>query len=649
MVSSCKSKGVNETILESLLRLKLKNDLVLKMESASEEKKQDDKLPQFLIYKETNVTIHCFDNLLDEIYEFIFDAENEKHWISRDEIRLGLVLEEIDNHKLEKAEQLLLFLNKYNLTALTLELHECGDILSSSCSEFIQLFQTISDFIIDKSLKRIKFCFNGLKPIHYQLLTNNCIKYLQSTKLEKKNKKIALRLNINKSLFNYWQNNNNQFLIFLNQIKQTQNASNIFLTFKHLSLSIMYFQQTISLLNSIELNTSISSILLKFYDNEIFEEMRLESGINTFDTESQQNLFNKLVSCLKNKRINGKLYDLSDNKSNIQMWKEFDRNIDCTSLGQTDISLRLSFENCPITFPSKYVYKFLNGIRLNKNVVCNVLILLCREWNDKSLWNSLQNLVCSEDHYLERLEIWGAFISEENIIKEKMENNAKNDTDNKDNDHDDDEEEDDEFISDFFDGISWKECTLQSIKIDRIRLASNDFFVDKIVDLIKYGGVMMNFISIAFEMLSKDHSHQLIDAFIYRLKNMFESQNAVRKCLNNLSYCDLTDDVIQTIHDMCKHNHIRLEIFVDFFSIQDDDDEYNESEEEIDYDDDEIKEKLKTEAEASKLGRMEREIYFKKSLSRLFHTTIHQYNQDKFDSVFETMSKKICFGPILID
>eukprot|EP01084_Bolivina_argentea_P283833 486218_1 len=189
-------------------------------------------------------------------------------------------------------------------------------------------------------------------------------------------------------------------------------------------------------------------------------------------------------------------------------------------------------------------------------------------------------------------------------------------------------------------------------------LASNDFFVDKIIDLIKYGGIMMNFISIAFEMLSKKHSFMIIDAFIYRLQIMYESQKSIQEILNNLEYCNLTNDIINTIHYFCKHNHIRLEIFVDFPDIEQEKDCDNDNvytsincliEYEIDYNNDEIKEKLKVEGENAKLGRMEREIYFKICLSRLFHTLQYDYDQSDFDFVLKKLSKMICVGPIVLD
>eukprot|EP01084_Bolivina_argentea_P127091 224839_1 len=149
----------------------------------------EEKLPQFLVYKETNITIHCFDNLLDEIYEFVLDNSNIDHWTARKEIRFAFILEELDNNKLHKTHQLLLFLKKYNLVALTLEFHSCSDSLSCSTISFIELFNIISDLIENKHLKRFKFCFNGLQPIHYQLLTDNIIKYLSSIQLNKRKKK----------------------------------------------------------------------------------------------------------------------------------------------------------------------------------------------------------------------------------------------------------------------------------------------------------------------------------------------------------------------------------------------------------------------------------------------------------------------------
>ena len=81
---------------------------------------------------------------------------------------------------------------------------------------------------------------------------------------------------------------------------------------------------------------------------------------------------------------------------NIQMWKEFDRNMDCTSIGSTDIALRFDFENCTFTF--------FNAIVKNKKVRTNVLILLCKEWNDQMIWTTFQKLICSDNaqHFIER-------------------------------------------------------------------------------------------------------------------------------------------------------------------------------------------------------------------------------------------------------
>mmetsp|Transcript_47739 Transcript_47739/g.76526 ORF Transcript_47739/g.76526 Transcript_47739/m.76526 type:complete len:86 (-) Transcript_47739:22-279(-) len=81
----------------------------------------------------------------------------------------------------------------------------------------------------------------------------------------------------------------------------------------------------------------------------------------------------------------------------------------------------------------------------------------------------------------------------------------------------------------------------------------------------------------------------------------------------------------------------------------DDEDEDDDEHNAVDYENETIQNKLKIEAEASKLGRMQREMYFKQCLSRLFHSLLADYEHTDFDRVFENVSKTISVGPIILD
>ena len=60
-------------------------------------------------------------------------------------------------------------------------------------------------------------------------------------------------------------------------------------------------------------------------------------------------------------------------------------------------------------------------------------------------------------------------------------------------------------------------------------------------------------------------------------------------------------------------------------------------------------EKLKIEADSSKIGRMKREIYFKKCVEKLFKNIINDYNKNDYDKHFVQYSNVICDGPIVVD
>ena len=86
--------------------------------------------------------------------------------------------------------------------------------------------------------------FNGLLSIHYQILTENILKYLR-----------LLNLNINKSLFNCCQNNAID--------SNTANAMHFkhISNFKHLSLHSIYLFQTMHAI-------TIAQVLRKWNDEE---------------------------------------------------------------------------------------------------------------------------------------------------------------------------------------------------------------------------------------------------------------------------------------------------------------------------------------------------------------------------------------------
>ena len=60
----------------------------------------------------------------------------------------------------------------------------------------------------------------------------------------------------------------------------------IYFTFKHLLYHQYILNQAISLLNKIKSNI-LFTLSLKFYDNEIFEAIRLETGIDENDISLQ--------------------------------------------------------------------------------------------------------------------------------------------------------------------------------------------------------------------------------------------------------------------------------------------------------------------------------------------------------------------------